>query len=349
LEYNLYVNSGVKIIDGERLDTSIRILVVDDFAPFRQFVASILQRQPELQIIGEVSDGLEAVQKAQELQPDLVLLDIGLPKLNGIEAGRRISKLSPHSKILFISQEISIDVVQGALAIGASGYVPKVDAGSELLTAVNAVLRGEHFVGSRFVGHDFTGHSVAETLALEQHAEIVRHEVGFYANDRFFLAHPARFVEAALRAGNAAIVVATKTHRNNLLSKLRACGLDIGASIEQGRYISVDAADAISAFMFNGTLDSAQYVKLLGDLIVTAAGAAKSSPPRVAIFGEGVNILCAQGNVESAIQVEKLCNQLVQTYDIDILCAYSRDSIPGGMENNIFQKICAEHSAVIAQ
>ena len=104
---------------------------------------------------------MEAIELAQALQPDLILLDIGLPKLNGIEAARRIRELAPQSKILFVSQESSVEVVQAAFSLGASGYVVKMDAGSELLTAVDAVLRGERFVGSRFAGHGFTGASDA--------------------------------------------------------------------------------------------------------------------------------------------------------------------------------------------
>jgi CheY-like chemotaxis protein len=81
-------------------DKSVRVLVVDDFAPFRRYVCSALQNQLKLHVIGEVSDGLEAVQRAQQLQPDLILLDIGLPTLNGIEAARRVREVSPTSKIL---------------------------------------------------------------------------------------------------------------------------------------------------------------------------------------------------------------------------------------------------------
>ena len=105
--------------------------------------------------IGIASDGLEAVQKAKELQPDLILLDIGLPSLNGIEVARQIRKLSPESKILFVSQESSADVVQEALGTGALGFVFKSDAERELLEGVNAVRRGERFVSGRFAGHDF--------------------------------------------------------------------------------------------------------------------------------------------------------------------------------------------------
>jgi len=142
------VMSKITPIDGVRSASSTRVLVVDDFEPFRQFIRSMLQKRLELQVICEVSDGPEAVRKAEELQPDLILLDIGLPTLNGIEAARRIRKLSPESKILFVSQESSADVVQEALNLGAAGYVLKAQDGSELLAAVDAVLEGNQFVSS---------------------------------------------------------------------------------------------------------------------------------------------------------------------------------------------------------
>jgi DNA-binding NarL/FixJ family response regulator len=134
---------------------SIRILVVDDFQPFRAFVFSLFAQAPALSVVGEVSDGLEAVKKADELQPDLILLDIGLPKLNGIEAARQIRKLAPNSKILFLSQESSADVVQEAFNLGAMGYVVKANAGSELLAAVEAVRQGIRFVSSGIPRLDF--------------------------------------------------------------------------------------------------------------------------------------------------------------------------------------------------
>ena len=104
------------------LRTAIRVLVVDDYAPFRLFVRLILQNLAELQIIGEASDGTEAVQKAEELRPDLILLDLELPTLNGIEAARRIQELSPTSKILFVSANRSWDIAQKALRSGSVGY-----------------------------------------------------------------------------------------------------------------------------------------------------------------------------------------------------------------------------------
>jgi DNA-binding NarL/FixJ family response regulator len=128
--------------------STIRVLVVDDYEPFRRFLCSVLGKNPALQIVCEVSDGLEAVQKAEELKPDLILLDIGLPTLNGIEVARRIRTLIPESKIIFVSQESSPDVVQAALSLGAWGYVVKAKAGTDLVAAVEAVLLGKRFVSS---------------------------------------------------------------------------------------------------------------------------------------------------------------------------------------------------------
>ena len=172
-----------------------------------------LRENHNLHVIGVASDGLEAVQKAEELQPDLILLDMGLPSLNGIEVARQIRKLSPNSKILFVSQESSADVVQEALGTGAQGYVVKSDAGSELLEGVNAVLRGDRFVGNRFAGYDLIGtsdrpdpESVRRNEGLarreEQNVGITgRHKLGLYSNDEAFLDGFTDFIMAALKVG----------------------------------------------------------------------------------------------------------------------------------------------------
>jgi DNA-binding NarL/FixJ family response regulator len=131
-----------------RLQVSpINIVVIDDYEAWRHFVASALEKRPELRIVGEAADGLEAVQRVKELQPDLILLDIGLPKLNGLEAARRIRDCAPDTRIVFFSQNRSRDVVQEAMRIG-DGYVLKSSAASELLSAVEAVLQGKQFLSA---------------------------------------------------------------------------------------------------------------------------------------------------------------------------------------------------------
>lgn len=130
----------------------IRVLIVDDYEPWYRFVSNTLRKHSTFEIVAEATDGLKAVEKARELQPDLILLDIGLPTLNGIEAARRIRELSPKSKILFLSENRAADVAQEALNTGAGGYVVKSDAASDLLPAVKAVLEGKRFISASLAG-----------------------------------------------------------------------------------------------------------------------------------------------------------------------------------------------------
>ena len=132
--------------DTDTFHSSVRILVVDDLEPWRQRICSMLQTRPELRVVAEAGDGLEAVQKAQKLKPDLILLDIGLPTLNGLEAADRIRQVAPDARIIFLTQNSDRDVVRAALRAGARGYVLKADAGTELFSAVEAVIGGDDFV-----------------------------------------------------------------------------------------------------------------------------------------------------------------------------------------------------------
>jgi DNA-binding NarL/FixJ family response regulator len=134
----------------------VRTLVVDDFSSFRRRVCWMLEENPEVRLIGEAADGAEAVQKAVEFQPDLILLDSDLPKLSGIDAARQIRKVVPKSKILFVSQDSNPEVVQSAFQLGARGYVIKSDAARELLTAVKTVIQGAQYVSRALAGLDLT-------------------------------------------------------------------------------------------------------------------------------------------------------------------------------------------------
>lgn len=247
---------------------SVRVLVVEDNEQFQQVVCSMLETRPELQVIGRVSDGLEAVHKAEELQPDLIVLDIGLPSLNGIDAARQIRKLCPNSKILFLSQESSADMVEEALRLGALGYVVKAHAGTELLGAVEAVSQGRQFVSCGLSGDKF-----ADGVDAQDPSRLCReeplpslvprkapcHAVQFYSDGALFLDGFARFITAGLEAQNAVIVVATESRRASLHQRLQTGGVDVAAAIEQKRYISLDVPD---------TLSQVEFAKVVRDLIV---------------------------------------------------------------------------------
>jgi len=335
----------------------IRVLIVDDHEPFRRSVASLLGELPELQIIGQASDGLEAVRKVAELEPDLVLLDIGLPKLNGIEAARRIREHSPESQILFLSGYHYMEIVEEALHTGARGYVLKADAGSELLAAVESVLQNRQFVSSSVSDDHVKRHGDEETgndafrkkvAALPPHKGKIagHHAVEFYSDDRQFVNSGSLFIATALKAGNAAIVVATERHRAGLMRRLQSCGVDVAREIEQGRYIALDAADTLSMLTVNGVLDSVRFVESFETLILKSAKAANGEHPRVAIFGECANLLCKQCKTDAAFQDEALCTQLCERLDVDILCGYSLEMVQGFKAEEVLHRICAEHSAV---
>ena len=272
----------------------VRVLVVEDYEPFRRFICSTLKQRPDLEIIGEASDGLDAVQKAEELRPDLVLLDIGLPTLNGLEAARRIRKLSPEAKILFLTQESAADLVQEALKLGALGYVVKARAASELLAAVETVRRGMQFVSEGLFGHSFTdaadtqvpdrlSHEKALPPLRPRKAEISScHALQVYSDDALFLDGFTRFITAALKADDAVVVVATELHRGSLLQRLQAGGVDVAAAIERERYIPLDIPDMPSTRMVNGVADPAQCAKGVGDLVLEAVKAARGEHLRIA-------------------------------------------------------------------
>jgi DNA-binding NarL/FixJ family response regulator len=323
-----------------RLLSSIRILIADDFQNWRRQVHSLFQERPEWQIIAEAEDGPAAIQKAEEFKPDLIVLDIGLPKLNGIEAARQIRQLSRNSKILFLSQNNDLDVVRAALGT-AQGYVYKTDFRRDFLPAIRAVLRGQQFVSSSLKGYELTDTSRKKTTH--------RHEVQFYSDDTVLLDNVIGFIAAALKVGNAAVVLATKSHRDSLLQRLKEEGVDTDAALQQGTYISLDAADTLARIMVNDMPDPVLFFKGIGGFIETAIKATKSEQPQVVVFGEAVALLLAEGKADAAIRFEQLGNELAKKHEVDILCAYPLSRFRDEKDEGVFQSICAEHSAVYSQ
>ena len=338
----------------------VRVLVVEDFEPFRQLIRSTLLNKTELQIVGEVSDGMQAVRSAEELQPDLILLDVGLPGLNGIKAARRIRKLAPDVKIIFVTQEFSADVVQTALTLGAAGYVIKTRMTSDLLLAVAAVRQGLRFVSPGLSCHNcsvgtdapvsrFPARAGYPSVSAERKHVSRSHEVHFYADDASFLSGFLRFIEGALHDGMPVIVVATDAHRISLYQRLQAQGRNVRADIEQGRYIPLDVADTLASFMVNDMPDPVLFLKVASDLVRTAAKASNGKHSRVAACGECAPLLWAQGKADAAILLEHLWDEIARTHDLDILCGYSTRGFVREQDSLVYERICSEHSAVCAR
>ena len=150
---------------GFRQLAPVRILIVDDFEPWRRSVRSLLAEDADLEVVCEGSDGQEAIQKCKELQPDLILLDIQMPGMNGFDAARQICEVSPGTKILFLSSCRSLELIHEALKI-AAGFIVKADAARDLLPIVRAVVRNEPFVRFRFSDDGSSKEDVVPVIKL---------------------------------------------------------------------------------------------------------------------------------------------------------------------------------------
>lgn len=128
---------------------AVRVLVVDDFDLWRQFIVLALAERSEIQIVAEAENGSTAIQKAKELQPDIMILDIGLPDIDGLQVARQISVLSPKTRIIFLTETYGQDMVAAALGAGGLGYVVKSHAAKDLIPALQAVLLGDRFIGPK--------------------------------------------------------------------------------------------------------------------------------------------------------------------------------------------------------
>ncbi len=338
--------------------------MVDDFVPWRNYLVTKLGENPALQIVGVASDGAEAVVKAAELHPDLILMDVSLPELSGIQAAARIRGLSPESKILFVSQNLDFDIALAALDAGGLGYVVKLDAERELLTAVEAVMSGNRFVSALLVSHDFIGLLGPQAPIRRRTEESIElsgrrltrnktfgpsHEVEFYGNDASFLVRCTRFIGTTVPNGDAVIVVVTPSHRDSLRQKLESEGCDVAEAMKQGRYVALEPSDLLSAFLVNGQPDAGRFKRTAGDFIATALKAATGKHPRVAVCGECPALLHAEGKAEAAVAMEQLWNEIAYMYNVDSLCGYPIERFRSEEQRPIFQRICAEHSAVYSQ
>lgn len=339
----------------------VRVLVVDDYASWRRHLCSVLGTQPKFQVIAEVMDGEQAVQQAQELRPDLILLDIGLSSLNGIEAARRIRKLSPHSKILFISQEMSADIVQAALGTGAAGYIVKMDAMSELSIALEAILRGEKYVSTRLRDRISTKVSAAgahQNVSIGtfltagsslRSAREPGHVVNFYTDDAILLDGLSSLIGDSLAAGESAVAVMTTLHRIGLEQRLVAQRIDINEAIKNGRLAIYDADQALSLFMDAFGPSRERFHLQFGSIVRMAQAAAVAKTGPVVVFGEMVAVLWARKQYDAAIQLEALWNELALTCSFYLCCAYPISGFEETLPGESFAAICAQHSDVVSR
>ena len=325
-----------------------RVLLVEDHEPFRRFVRETLAEREELQLVGEAGDGLLAVYKCQELSPDLVLMDIGLPGLNGLQAARRILALAPACKIVFLTQEGSQEIVEEALSLGAAGYVLKAHAGGELLPSLLAARDGQQFVSTVMARCRQAGaaQEMASPAREMRSSGAGSHPVRFHPDDKSLLSDFAGFAHDSLKTGHAVLMLLVEAHRREFLRSLRGRGVSIEEAMNSGRLVIVDVDETLASFMVDGLPDSARFFQATRD-VVSAIKAANPGA-RVVASGEVAPTLWARGNGRAAVEVERLWDQLVRMADLETLCGYVLWNSQREKEPDIYQEICAVHSAVCA-
>jgi len=322
-----------------------RVLLVEDHEPFRRFVRAALSEHPDFCLVDEACDGLQAVLKFQELEPDLVLMDIGLPGQNGLLAARKMLALAPACKIVFLTQEGSPEIVEEALKLGAAGYVMKAHAAGELLPAVLAARDGRLFTST------VMARSSQPVTARRSPGRKIRragahdHPAHFHPDDASLLSDFTGFAEGTLKAGNAIMMLLTESHRPEFLRSLQARGVDVNLAVSSGRLVLLDVDEMLRTFMVDDLPDPARFFQAAGEIV--SAVKAANRDVRVVACGECAPTLWERGNGEAAVQLEQLWDRLVKMFDLETLCGYAVTSSQREQEKEIYQRICDAHSAVM--
>jgi DNA-binding NarL/FixJ family response regulator len=310
-----------------------RVLVVEDYEPFRRVICDLLRQRADVQIVGQAADGLDAIRQAEALRPDVVMLDIGLPTLSGIEAAGRIRELIPNAKMMFVTVESSVDVVEQGFKRGAHGYVYKPRAQRDLLPVFEAIIRGSRFVSGSLEriarGDSFTSH---------------RHEVVFCSGDSVLIGSFSRFIARVLSKGNVVVVLVTEAHHECLQRRLQDSHLDLARAIREKRYVRVNVEELLADVMVNGCPDLTRFLDATGDVVTKAARRATRHRAKAAACGECTSIFWARGHVEAAIQLEHLWDEIAKSREMDILCAFPLTA--RGEGDGAVGRLCAEHTGV---
>src|SRR5882757_7353878 len=347
----------------------VRILIVDDHEAVRRSIRSHLSGRVEWSVCGEAADGLEAVEKATKLRPDLVLMDVAMPRMDGVQATKIIRREVPEAEVVLISQNDPTAGRIQAIEIGACDFISKGDLSRDLLSIIDKIVghrdlktasdRNGRVPGApesvstvqdpdlkRQNGGGMNGHIHNEPwCGLLDHAAPRDHIVQLYQDEQFLSRAVCRFAVSAINHGEGVILVPTAAHWNALRPRLEAEGVDVKAAQACGQLTVVDADQLLPNFMRNAMPDSPLFLGLAGETIAKARGGDRFT--KVRWWGEMVNVLWERGDVAASMGLEDLFHKLAHDHEIAIFCSFLMDNFDGDVHARMLPRLGQNHSHLI--
>ena len=309
-----------------------RVVVVDDHPAVLETATTILSRA--FDVVGSAATGAAAIRRVRDLDPDVIVMDIEMPGLNGFEAWRHIHASGSMARAVFFSSFAGEDYVLASLGLGASAFVNKARMKSDLVDAVDHALAGRTCIPQCGV------------LPRWRPRPDRAHDVHFYTSDASLAESVMSYFDAALEAGDALVAVVSEPHRQMIDGQFRARGVNVRDLEASGRYTPFDASAAIDALMVDGLADRDRFYSLFDPALARALAASTGATPHVTLFGEGVSLLAARGQIRALKQLEDIADEFAASRPISILCGYST-ALLAHDQPDLMTGICHRHAAVV--
>jgi CheY-like chemotaxis protein len=284
----------------------------------------------DFDVVATAADGRQALSAAQRLEPDLVVLDITMPELDGFQTLRELKRLKSRAKIVFLTMHGEDEHIMEALRCGANGYVLKIRARSDLTAALNHVHAGRFFLPT------------PSPLALGGH---LGHILQFYVDDDHFLDSASRFLSTALGCGDTVGVNLNAAHRLGIAQRLSAQGWDVTRIKQQGRYVEFDIADVLSRIMREDRLDAVSLAAIIDDVERARLTSPQGPHCRMTLCGTLAGWLYASGRVDMATELERIWHDRTRGLPFLTLCPYPLAPC-AGLPSKLCLDVCDHHSVV---